>query len=234
MPFYDRTALLRNTLLSFQHQYKDRNDYEVVIVEDYKNSQDISSLMQEFASSINILIVMSEEPEDGSVQYNPSKMFNTAADIASGEFLVITNPEVFHEENILAGFDEEFLDNEFTYVVCSCKSAIDCSGNYPNIKYTLDKWYEHTQHWNRKFHFCSAMKKSTYNSIGGFDEEYLRGIGYDDNDFINTLLFHHVPVVCRDDLIVVHQDHSREYGMSQNEYMRLYNANAKYFSMKWR
>ena len=109
MPYYKRDSHLHNTLLSYRFYYKDRNDYEIIIIEDVKNRLDkdehdkLLKVINNY-SDINIRLILSGFENC----YNPSPMFNLGVKHSSGEFLVITNPEGFHKVNILSGLDQLF------------------------------------------------------------------------------------------------------------------------------
>jgi len=245
MPYYKRFLHLHNTLVSFKEFYKDRKDYEIIIMEDIKNIRNekehkqLLSLIEKFGIDLNIVHL--ETDFDPCI--NPCLSFNYAAKQAKGKFLVITNPECFHTKNILNGFDEEFDKNENVYIICGC-FAVHFTAfvesfkemetlSWDKTKFKEFMWYQHSQKNNRGLHFCTAISKELYFKIGGFDEQYQYGRSYDDDDFRNTIMANKIPFVLRDDLLVLHIEHHKDYERSGEEMNRLDNINSMYYKKKW-
>jgi len=197
MPYYNRAAQLYNTLVSFVHQYHKRTDYEIILIEDAKSKDDLKKVVGSFILPILML--------EGDDKPNPSTAFNQGALAASGEFLVITNPECFHLSNILNTFDDVFSKKPNAYIICSCQKIKNMKG----LKYDFIKWHQHSMYNPCKFHFCSAIRTRNYFSIGGFDERFSDGVSYEDAAFIQTVIKKFM-VISKDDAIVLHQDHSKD------------------------
>lgn len=218
MPFHKRAQQLAVTLSSFLHLYR-RNDYEVLIGEDYKNLMDqmehqaLTKVLGNFSSLLNVQSIITGTGNS----WNPSLAFNELASRARGRFLIITNPECMHETDILTGLDQAFEQNPDQYVVCACRIP-------------TRQWYQHSVHRPVRVHFCSALSKEVYNRIGGFDEEYAKGVCFEDDDFRNTIISNGIPIVQRDDLIVMHQSHCKS---KPENYAALHSINKIYFNRKW-
>lgn len=202
LPYYRRPEL-RKALESFAHHYVGRDDYEVLVVEDSKNEADynrhveLDCIIYEFSRKMKIRYFLDEK-----VSYNPAHKYNLGVSAAEGQFIVLSNPEVVHDTNILAGLDEAFAKDPEVYVVCAC-AAID--------KGVLISWYQHSRMRNALFHFCSAMSKANYQKVGGFDEVYCGGIGFEDEDFVRRVTMAGIRVIPKDDLITAHLEHDKEY-----------------------
>lgn len=213
---YCRRESLKSSLISFVHHYSNRNDYEVILVEDLANSEEpenhnrLLNIIEEFKDKISIKYSL-----DDFRSYNSAKKYNIGYKNSTGQFLILSNPETFHEVNILNGLDEQFSKDPNCYVMCSClavnfpKQAIDTFEEYRSCTPTI--WYQHSQHNNRMLHFCSALSRENYQKIGGFDEKYCKGIAYEDDSFRHRVLFNNIPIVLRDDLVTLHIEHSRQY-----------------------
>lgn len=212
MPYISRPALLHNTLVSFDYYYHSRPDWEVVLIEDPKNLLDptmhelLTTVLTTFSSRVRINHVSFEHPD----VKNPTIAFNLAAKNALGQYFILTSPEVFHQENVLRGLDISFAGNPLAYVICSCLewqnnnhfiSSFDALGGGPA------GWYQHSEHRNAKLHFCSAIPRGVWEQLGGFDEDFAYGYGYDDQNFIDRIEAADIPIIYRDDLITLHQRH---------------------------
>jgi len=225
MPCYMRSGLLLNTLVSFLHHYGARNDFEVIVISDPKDSDEERKAL----SSLPPFVKVVTSPSRSS---NPAQAFNFGATLSSGEFLILTNPECFHQTDVLAGLDTRFFQNRSQYIVCAC---LYINGyptgihNFGEFTYSSLGWYQHSDHNNRLLHFCSALPKDLFSKIGGFDEEYKDGICYEDADFREKVLAAGIPAIPADDLIVLHMDHSRAYVD-----MPLVEINKQIYFRKWK
>ena len=230
MPYYNKTDF-KYVLMSLYCNYKGRNDYEVVIIEDSKNTNGShDSLMEainEYKDKVNIKHLRVEN--EG---YMAVKLRNYGASQSNGDIIVLTGPDCMHFNSILNGLDEEYRNNDDKYVVCACRN-VSLGGDklaFDDFKYTEKEWYQHSVEMNRNYHFCNAIFKSRYIELGGFDEEYNKGLWYDDDDFLNTVKKSGIPIIPRDDLITLHIDHDRSYQVGRNE---LRNINRLYYNKKW-
>ena len=261
MPYYDRKTLY-NTLMSFKYHYGNRRDYEVIIIEDQKNTdekhKDLLNIINVYSNCMNIQYYTSNF--EG---FNPTPSFNYASSKSSGEYLIITNPECFHVVNIIGELDKIYSVSPNSYVLCACINVLSISDQindfnkfefiparmgidgmkdipYGDILQLKDvdslktqdqlDWYQHSIYHNRGLHFCSSISKRKYQEISGFDEKYNQGIGWEDNDFINKIRLGNIEIIYRDDLLVFHQFHKREY---HRKNMHLNALNRKFYNEKW-
>lgn len=238
IPYYNKAPYFHNTLVSFAHHYKNRDDYEVIVVEDRKNFNDstlhkeLYDVIDSFLGKINFVYLLGE----GEHEHSPVRHYNLASSNANGEYLMLTSPEVFHMENVLEGLDSIFKKDKDCYVVMGCQNGKNVPfyiSEFDEFTHTIKgAWYQHSKSHNRMFHFCSAISKEMYNKIGGFDEEYAKGIAFDDNDFIETVKANNMNIVLRDDLLTIHIHHPKTTVKFPN-YSKLWRHNIDYFNQKW-
>jgi len=231
-PYYQRTEI-RIALLSFQKFYN-RSDFEVIIIEDLKNVNSeehhtcLLKIIAEFREKMNIVHLQNDV-----VSYNASRSFNIGANYSNAEVLMISNPETYHKSDFLKVIDNEDLSK---YLICSCMlektdQDIFAFNDLEKFNFEFIEWYQHGQYNPSKFHWCSFIKRDLYLKIGGFDENYLKGLGYDDNDFIRNIQYNKIEVKHLDDLVSSHVLHKRQY---QEDLKYLYQINQQYFLNKWR
>jgi len=207
MPYLNRTEQFMATLQSYE-QYRDRGDWELIIIEDPKNRKskqlhgELLSITLQFDWVPTLVLAYNREP-----CYNPAEMFNIGVAASGGEHVILTNPEIMHKTDILAGLDNQ-PDEQYT--VCACSS------DDPRAP-----WYAHSVHAPSALHFCSCLSKKLYRTTGGFDEAFVDGIACEDNDFVERVRYAGIPVVIADDLLVHHQNHDRSYFLDRNEWYRL-------------
>ena len=257
IPYWKRIERFNLSLMSYKHWYSGRPDVEFIVIEDGDNAEDRSehkklvNLLRKYSDALRIRLVSVPEKK----QLNPVISRNRASlENAEGTILVHTSPEVFHKVDVLKGFDEEFKSNfpegwgpkhphwgvpsyqqkyrmvERLYVVCGCENVTVPSldvGGFGDIKTVHLHWLQHASN-NRSFHFCSAISKKLYMAIGGFDEEYAKFCGYDDNDFVRKISTIQTKIVARDDLLVAHIDHERIHHDTRLTEMAL-----NYYNNKW-
>jgi hypothetical protein len=209
MPYFDRYNQLKETLGSLWFHYQERDDFEVLLILDNKVPETevlkIEKLVNSFSLNIRILFRLVSG-------FNPCVSFNLGAQEAEGEFLVITNPECCHVENVLNGLDNEFEKDPNVYVVCACKSL--------KQDYTMNMWYQHSVLRNKEYHFCTALHKDNYWGIGGFDERFANGISYDDDAFRDAIKKAGISFVHRDDLVVYHLFHEKIRPLKYRQLLR--------------
>lgn len=223
MPFINRSELLKNTLRSFEELYADREDFEVILIEDIKNKESLDPIIL----SHNMLITRLESKVKDC--YNPAPLFNEGARLAMGDILILTSPEILHAVDVLGGLDEELSSGSRKYVVCSCKNK-----GAPHTMRGQKRmvWYQHSAVRNKLYHFCSAIPKQLCDEIGGFDEEYGKGIAYDDDDFLRTVQEAGIEIVTRDDLETWHQWHDK-ITVKVPGYREKLLRNKHYYERKW-
>jgi GT2 family glycosyltransferase len=236
MPYYDRPGQLFNTLISYGTFYFDRKDVQLVIVEDIKNYRDkqkhnaLLEVLKHAPENMRLTLLL-----DDSESFNPARKFNMGvADLVNCEYIVITNPECMHLTDVLAGFDDEFEKNKDAYVICGCQSAKsndEYTTSLDTFTYDMHKWYQHSEHNNRRLHFCTAIRRFNYMTIGGFDERFCEGLGYDDDDFRDTVTHAGFAPVLRDDLLVLHCYHARTH-QRLPDYRKLVERNKTLYSEK--
>ena len=209
MPYYNRANQLHNTLVSFT-RYK-RTDYEIIIIEDKKNTEHGRRELRDVIFKFKSVFIFK-----GDDKPNPSTAFNTGAAVACGKMLIITNPECFHDTDILSMLDKE---DPNAYLICSCKSIVNVFpkriSKSDELTYSFEKWYQHSKHNPRDFHFCTAISKDNYFKVGGFDERYSNGVAYDDIAFRDSVKAAGIKFIHLDYAITLHQYHPRERSLER-------------------
>lgn len=215
IPYHKRANLFHNTLVSFNHWYGTRNDVEILLGVDQKtwiDPQEKEALLNVIGKfpSLNIKYL---EVHGFPNTYNPSAAFNLCAKNAQGKFFILTNPECFHYTNILHDIDYFLNLSKDYYFVCACENGIVKDipiGSFGEFEYKHHSWYQHSTHRNVCYHFCSVLSSDNYNKIGGFDERFMDGIAYDDDDLKEKIIHFGIKVVPVDSTLVIHQNHPPE------------------------
>lgn len=80
-------------------------------------------------------------------------------------------------------------------------------------------WYNHSVYNPCEFHFCSAVSMVNIIKLGGFDERFANGIGYEDNEFLDRVNRLGLHKIINDDVSVIHQWHPKVYDLSTSTYL---------------
>uniref|UniRef100_A0A6M3KL32 Putative glycosyltransferase n=1 Tax=viral metagenome TaxID=1070528 RepID=A0A6M3KL32_9ZZZZ len=227
MPYYNRAKQLESTLQSYHYYYGKRQDWELIVIQDPKERPDV--VIKILGRFSDLPTILAAGQGNGN---NPAVLYNQGVEWARGQTIILTSPEIYHVSDVLGRLDETQIEGN--YIVCSCAAAIDWAlekrnSNAPCLVWTPDKWYQHGERRPAYYHFCSAISRGDWNRIGGFDPEYAKGVGYDDNDFRNLVLRSGLRLVPLDDVLTVHLPH----GKPMEDRRKLLRINQTYYEKKW-
>lgn len=128
---------------------------------------------------------------------------NIGVSLARGDAVLLTGPEIIHRTPILQGMRAKLGElGPKGYVSAAvwggwwyCHSRLmppdKAVGRAPSPK-------------GAALHFCAMLHKDFFNEVGGFDEQYRNGAGFDDNDFLWSLDRAGAKFAICDDLIADH------------------------------
>ena len=251
MGYYNRKTQTLNTLKDFE-KYSDKYNFEVIIVDDASNKEnELDKIIKNYNIDIKLLKITTEEK--GS-RINSSVVYNKGFRHATGDIIIIQNPECYHVGDILGYVLTHLEENK--YFAFSCFSAnteeftkeMINSGNifkYINDKNFLEKngkacyfdnlnWFNHPSIRPKGYHFCSAIHRKKLLEIGGFDERFKDGHCFDDDELllsIRYILKLNVFNIPPENGFVIHQYHSRTQYNIKN-LTELYNKNKNLFLQK--
>ncbi len=203
MPYWRRQVILERNLSSYRTLYP-HDDIEIVIVDD--GSPEPALAQGEFPWPVKVIRLPRKD-----AALNPCTAFNMGVAAASGDVIVLTNPEVIHRAPILGDMEVELkVLGPKGYVAAACWAA------------RAEWWYCHSTKMpaaesvgrartprGAGLHFCAMLARDLYNEIGGFSEEYRDGQGYEDNDLLWKLQAAGACFKIRDDLVTEHHDSPR-------------------------
>lgn len=221
--YYNRKNLFIRTLESITNT--DHNNFELIAVDDAsREDQRIEDLQKTFS----FLRVFRIEPNK-KWWMNPCIPNNIGFYLATGDVIVIQNPECLHMGDILSSIQDNWISNK--YLVYGCYALDHTKGSQvlsvagsdietinkiiqPTNNVPLDqcphmnRWYQHSIYSDRCLNFCTAIGKEDLDDLGGFDDEFADGIGYDDTEFIERIKKKNMDITMIDSPFVVHQWHS--------------------------
>ncbi len=249
LPVYNRKDLLYNTLTSFDYFYKNKEDLEVVLVDDCSAKEHRFENVENDFPNLNIKYKRINE----KYGFNPSLAYNVAARIASGDIFILSSPETFHTCNIfdLCNNFDDFQTSDYYLFSVFCltkkqdknlfldtnKNVEDKINYFNSIKNNLyenlgcngydfnndfGSWYLHENIKPSKLNFLTALSKELYYQLCGFNQAFMQGTGYDDTDFLDRLEPNIKNFKWFNDAVALHIDHDLAANIPQNSNSALY------------
>ena len=210
MAYFNRKDQLKITLETIKSsKYKNK---EIIIVDDNSRiDQRVDLFIDNYRNDLDIKVITIKENEKNWV--NPCIAYNIGIKEASGEIIVLQNPEVMH-----VGYCLDFISKNLKY---RDWLSFNCYGS-PNFQFNkqIEKktesekftdiynltfniggnsverenvggWLNHYSKHFVAYHYLAAIHKSDiYDYLdGGFNEKFKDGIGADDDELIKRLIF---------------------------------------------
>ncbi len=148
-------------------------------------------------------------PYEHETGFNPSMALNLGVRKAKYDNIIITSPEVKPTSDVLEQLSKCLDQN----VVCQVFDQ-DQKGNLATL---VSEGYRSE---NPGMYFLAMFKKKDIEAINGWDEEFMKGYAYEDNDFGERWKRAGLTFVMRDDITATHQYHPRSEtiygGMARN------------------
>lgn len=227
----NRCDLLEQNLISLQRQTS--NDFEVVIADnsDDINKRSLRTLVLKYCNSLDIQCVF-VKPEkhpyakgfSGQLQknmFNPALQQNICAKIATGDVLVLTSPEVVNANtnveriiNLTEGKNKYFY---LGWIDELPKQNVDINSlteSYiKELCKTPGKWAKcrNDANWSVKNYFLGIINRDDFLAIGGIEEKYMQGIGYEDDEFAQRLSLNEFDIQLKEEICGIHLSHPRDY-----------------------
>ena len=153
-------------------------------VYDYLNAHD---LMQD-------VCLISYKHEVG---FNCSKALNIGVRHATTNRVIITSPEVMPNSNILPDLEAP------VNIICQVYDQNEDGETGMSLVNTIFRSE------TPAMYFLACFNREDILAINGWDEAFMDGYAYEDNDFGNRWVRAGIPFVIRDDLTALHQYHPR-------------------------
>lgn len=200
MTYYNRKNQLFRTLKSMQ-QSDFIDECNIIIVDDASSQEHKIDFLDQFP---NLHIELIEIKPEDKWYVNPCIPFNMGLKKATGDIILIQNAECMHNGDIIRHTRKLPVKDYWTYAVSSLTyeqvnelDKLDWSkedfatvlGNLATINAPITRdggpgWYNHSHYRPCKYHFISAIHKTELEKIGLFREEFARGVGWEDNEFL--------------------------------------------------
>jgi glycosyltransferase involved in cell wall biosynthesis len=188
IPYYNRRQLLINTLESFCTEHP----IDTVIVDDGSDKEhevyDIPNLFSHLR--IKILRLNHTAKWRGA-----TTAFNEGFNLVKEGVILINSSECVHIGSVIDYIFENFQEND--YIAFATKMG------------TINKpeWWGVRAAIGNAIPYCAAISKKNMDLLGGYDNRFLKGVGYDDYDFFHRVKNLKLNVKIVDEPYVLHQYH---------------------------
>lgn len=156
-------------------------------------------------------------PYEHKVGFNPAKALNMGVRNAKYNQIIISSPEVMPKTDVLGQLEKLIGEN----VLCQVWDEDEDGKVYASL---VHRGYRDS---DPGMYFLAMFNKSDIEKINGWDEEFMRGYAYEDNDFGHRWNRAGLPFVVHDEIQAVHQYHPRgetiRSGASINSHTLEYN-----------
>lgn len=214
IPYYNRRDKLINVLKSIDFSYP----IEIVLVDDGSDKEHEVYDLPNIYPAIKLIRLERKGWSGTAIPLNIG--FNKA----SGNMVMINSSECIHIGNVVEYVFRNFKSD--SYMAFSClmgRENIDIRDflwDKPkkflkqidkfNSKYELPSqrtwWGVHLTVGNF-IAYCAVISKKNMDLLGGYDERFVAGVGYDDYDFIHRVKNLGLNMICVDKPFVFHQWH---------------------------
>ena len=177
MPYWERQAITDRTLATYAKHY-DPSEVEVVLVDDGSPTEPFVDRGQ----YANLRVARLPEKREAKT---PTLPLNIGANYASHDTILLTVPEVRHEHPVI-GVLYDYLEPD---TVVSAKVWCESLGKWL-VHGDADPVERSGQPMLPKgaaLPFCMMLTRGLFRRVGGMDEDYRDGQGYDDTDLAMRL-----------------------------------------------
>lgn len=203
------------TILLSKHK-----NIEIIVNDD---GSDENEQIDDFVEKYGIFLIKVDIKNKKCI--NPVIGYNRAIMKATGDIIILQNPEVCYVNDVVYYVANNVDDTN--YISFSCLALNDFAMNHQltnilkkdsKISYnTLSKifndnlrWYNHPVIAPKHFHFCSAITRNNIYRMRGFSVEYQNGYCFDDDDLVLKIKYDlklKMTIIPPDEYYVIHQYH---------------------------
>jgi len=138
-------------------------------------------------------------PYEHEIGFNPAKALNLGAREAKYDQIIITSPEVMPKTDVLHQLESLVGEN----IVCQVWDEGE------DGKITMSLVHNGFRSDTPAMYFLAMFNRKDLEAINGWDEEFMRGYAYEDNDFGDRWKRAELPFKVVDEIQAVHQYHPR-------------------------
>lgn len=138
-------------------------------------------------------------PYKHEIGFNPSKALNIGLRHAKYDQIIISSPEVMPETDVLAQLETKLGKN----VICQVYDQNEEGEIEMSLVNTIFR------NDTPAYYFLAMFNKKDLEAINGWDEAFMEGYAYEDNDFGDRWVRAGLPFEICDEIKAIHQYHPR-------------------------
>lgn len=212
IPSYNRIELLKWNLLSMSKQDLPE-DFEVIVLND-GTDDGTEQLCDTYKDRLNIKYIFTGQRNvvGQNTWRVPGFAINIGVKHSTGDILLFCCAEMYHINDTINMITEVY-STKGSEKLLAIPRAKDDDGRFLSHLPHMDGEYDITNYVsqpdleNVKFPFFLAMRRSVFEAIGGYDEDFT-GTDYDDSDLVERLLAYGCSHIVTD-AMVIHLWHPR-------------------------
>lgn len=206
--YYNRLPLLEFTLQTIQDSKYP--NFEIVIVDDASSPEHNPQPLLAKYPNLDIKLIKVQNKQ----HINSCAPYNLGFQAATGDIIIIQNPECCHIGDVISYTADNLQPNQYLSFTCANlqfpqynNTLYNTYNQDPNkvlsyiqqLEQQLGKgpscWYNHPQYRPCAYHFLTAINRSDLDKLGGFDQRYAYGSGYDDNEFVERIKHANIDII---------------------------------------
>jgi len=254
LAYCNKRKQLETTIKNINKTEYNKDNIEIILIDDFsKETEKLRNFITKIESDIKIKIIEITEKK----HFNPCFVYNLGFKEAKGDIIVIQNAEVTYIGDCIKYIVQNIKEND--WLTFNCYGLKDYEENNKlnhlkddeifnyisnkNIKIGGNGYYQDNvggwlNHYSQHFvayHYCGAIYKKDLDEkmSGGFFEEYKDGLCFDDDDFVNHLIYKNFNLKInkfeKDLPFVIHQYHEKSNNLSAEKIDELWKINQKIF-----
>jgi glycosyltransferase involved in cell wall biosynthesis len=243
MAYYNRKNQLIETIKTIKKsKYK---NIEIIIVDDASDkNQQACDFINDINDDLDIKLITINKEEKTWV--NPCIAYNKGFKIATGDIIIIQNPEVMHIKDCISYIANNLQLNDWMTLNCYGSPNYIFNESMQKLhEYTIFRtinnkkfkiggnsvlmndvggWLNHYEYHFTAYHYFAAIhKKDLFEKMnGGFNETFKDNIAYDDDEFIKRLIYNKfkfkINKFIKNSPFVVHQYHEKPLSLTTHDY----------------
>jgi glycosyltransferase involved in cell wall biosynthesis len=223
MAYINRKEQLMHTIKTIiNSMYK---NIELIIVNDFSDKdQSIDMIEEQYKDKIQFIKIINIKKEE-KTWINPCIPYNIGIKQATGDIIILQNPEVCHVGDCISYVVKNLKKNSWLTLNCYGLGNFDHNNivyniyenNYKVYDYikllsdnsnsriggnsalgdgNVQGWLNHPNFFTAYHYFGAIYKTDLFDKMnGGFDEDYKDGINLDDIDFVKRLIYNKIQIV---------------------------------------
>lgn len=223
MAYFNRYQLLDYTLETMSKSA--HKNVEVIVVDDFgTEEEDVEDFITKYPG-LNVKIVyMADQGEKWYV--NPCVVYNAGFSAATGNKILIQNPECCHVGDVLSTVAQRLTDDNYLSFHCYASTEPQLAymkTDWARFKSEVDRctvgncgggpqgggWCNHNRYFPNNLNFTTAITRKSLAKLNGFDEIMAHGRGGDDNEFRDRVQMSGLKVEFISDPWTIHQWHPK-------------------------